>query len=396
MVLFPYANAGIQGTRSSLRAIDKDPAGYATRVIQSMVIPVALATLHNISDPERKKAYDDIQDWEKDKSLIWLSEKPQRDSKGRYDGIKLPLAPGASEIGTLVRRNIEAEFGGDPVKAKDYAAALFNFLSPISGTGEQIIGQTVPFVAKPMIEAAFNKDFYRGAPLQSDRSMKQPVAEQRYDSTSGTAQVIGERMGVSPIKVDHVLKGYGGAVTPQVLHGIDVVRKDIADALPIKGKAIDYLHQLPVGGESPSDSAARRFVYAKGGSTDQKDMDLTDQAALAIAEEHAPEERLAKDLFKLLKENPEVAKAKFLEVRDTPAMTERTVEMLDKLLTADEKGLSRAEQYLLHQPTEVRAERIIRMIKGKPSQEIISILKDLEGKRILTPSVLEAISKRNP
>jgi len=396
MVLFPYANAGIQGTRSSLRAIEKDPAGYATRVIQSMVIPVALATLHNISDPDRKKAYDDIQDWEKDKSLIWLSEKPQRDSKGRYDGIKLPLAPGASEIGTLVRRNIEAEFGGDPVTANDYKLALFNFLSPISGTGDQIVGQTVPFVVKPIIEAVQNRDYYRGAPLQSDRSLKQPIADQRYDSTSGTAQMIGEWRGISPIKVDHVLKGYGGAVTPQVLHGIDVVRKDIADALPIKGKAIDYLRQLPVGGESPSDSAARRFVYAKGGSTDQKDMDLTDQAALAIAEEHAPEERLAKDLFKLLKENPEAAKTKFLEVRDTPAMTERTVEMLDKLLTADEKGLSRAEQYLLHQPTEVRAERIIRMIKGKPSQEIISILQDLEGKRILTPSVLEAISKRNP
>ena len=394
MVLFPYANAGIQGTRSALRAAEKDPAGYAARVIQSMAIPVALATLHNISDPDRKKAYDDLQDWEKDKSLIWLADKPVRDSKGRYDGIKLPLAPGASEIGTLVRRNIEAEFGGDPVKTKEYALAMFNFLSPISGTGDQITGQMVPFVAKPVIEAVFNKDFYRGAPLQSDRSLKAPVAEQRYDSTSGTAQMLGEQLGVSPIKVDHVLKGYGGAVTPQVLHGIDVVRKDIADALPVKGNALDYLRALPVGGESTGESAMRRFVLAKGGATDQREMDATDEVARAVASEHAPEEKLAKEIFTLWKTDPASASKKFNESVGTPAMTEHTADLLEKYITAEQKGLTKAEQYLMHQPAEVRAERIIRMVKGKDAQQIIDMFKDMEDKKILTPAVLDAIEKR--
>lgn len=394
MLLFPYANAGIQGTRSALRAAEKDPAGYAARVTMSMAIPVALATLHNISDPDRKKAYDDLQDWEKDKSLIWLADKPVRDSKGRYDGIKLPLAPGASEVGTLVRRNIEAEFGGDPVKAKEYALAMFNFLSPISGTGDQIVGQTIPFVAKPLVEAANNIDFYRGAPLQSDRSLKQPVAEQRYDSTSGTAQMLGEQLGVSPIKVDHVLKGYGGAVTPQVLHGIDVIRKDIADALPVKGTAIDYLRNLPVGGENTGDSAARRFVLAKGGATDQRDMDATDEVARAVSAEHAPEEKLAKEIFSLWKTDPASASKKFNESIGTPAMTEHTADLLEKYITAEQKGLTKAEQYLMHQPAEVRAERIIRMVKGKDAQQIIDMFKDMEDKKILTPAVLEAIEKR--
>jgi len=393
MLLFPYVNAGIQGTRSALRAAERDPAGYAARVIQSVAIPVALATLHNISDPDRKKAYDDLQDWEKDKSLIWLADKPVRDSKGRYDGIKLPLAPGASELGVLVRRNIEAEFGGDPVKATEYGLALFNFLSPVSGTGDQIIGQMVPIV-KPLVEASQNRDFYRNAPLQSERSLKLPIAEQRYDSTSGTAQMLGEQLGVSPIKVDHVLKGYGGAVTPQVLHAVDVVRKDIADALPVKGAAIDYLRNLPVGGESTGESAMRRFVLAKGGATDQREMDATDDVARAVASEHAPEEKLAKEIFTLWKTDPASASKKFNESVGTPAMTEHTADLLEKYITAEQKGLTKAEQYLMHQPAEVRAERIIRMVKGKDAQQIIDMFKDMEDKKILTPTVLDAIEKR--
>jgi hypothetical protein len=394
MVLFPYANAGIQGTRSSINAMRKDPAGFLTRTAMTVAIPTAIATLHNISTPEKRKAWEDIEPWEKDKSLIWLPENPKKNSKGAYDAIKLPMAPGVSEIGTLVRRNIEAEYGGDPVKAKEYLAAVFNYLSPVSGTGDQIAGQIMPMMSKPIVEVAQNKNFFTNREIVPKQMMPLSTSEQRFDSTTGTAQMIGDALDVAPLKVDHLMRGYLGTVTPQVLNAVDQARKGMADAIPGNNAVLDYLRKVPVGGETTAQSFARRSLTARGGATNEKTFNSIEKAAQAIAKEKAPDQRTAKELLNAWKEDPVKGLKRMKDMQAAGQMSDETQEYLAKMLQAEVSGLTPPERSLLHQPLSVRAEYILDQIEGKSADEAVQLMEELWDKKILTQGVLDQIPER--
>ncbi|NBW07800.1 MAG: N-acetyltransferase [Caulobacteraceae bacterium] len=394
MVLFPYANAGIQGTRSSISAMRKDPVGFATRAAMTVAIPVAIATLHNISTPEKRKAWEDIEPWEKDKSLIWLPENPKKNSRGTYDAIKLPMAPGISDVGTLVRRNIEAQYGGDPVKAQEYLAAVYNYLNPISGTGEQMAGQFVPMTAKPAVEVSVNKNFFTNRDIVPQRMLSLPTSEQRFDSTSGTAQMIGDAIGAAPLKVDHMIKGHLGTVAPQVLNVVDRARKGVADAIPGNNAVLDYLRKVPVGGESTAQAFGRRALQARGGATDEREMAAIDEASQTIAKEKAPNMRMARELFNAWKDDRVEGERRMIEALDNGTMSEETEDYIAKMVQGEQSGLSKSDRYLLHKSADERAEYFLGLIKGKSEDEAVAILEPFQEKKILTDKVLEAIAER--
>lgn len=397
MAIYPYANASIQGTRATIRHANT-PAGaaaVAARAAMAVAIPTAIATIWNTSSPERKKAWDDIQDWEKDKSFIILPDNPVKDARGRWNAYKLPMAPGVSEVGGLVRKHLEAQTGGDPVTAAAYAEALFNFLSPVSGTGDQIVGQMVPQGVKAPVEAVFNKNFYMNKPVEPAWMEKLPLQDRAFESTSGTARMIGQAVGAPPVRVDHVLKGIGGGVTSQALHYIDSARKGIADKLPDKMPGVQYLRDLPVGGEGTGDKIQRRFAVAQGGAIDDRDMAETQKAALKVSEEDAPGRRLAMKFFKEWQQNPEATFDRIDVAIESGELDEKSATSLEKMIKAEMMKLQRWEKDLLHQSSAVRAERVLAMINGKSEEEIDRIVADLESKGILTEAVVQAIEAKN-
>ena len=68
----------------------------------------------------------------------------------------------------------------------------------------------VPTIARPLAENYTNFDLFSGLPVVSrGQEMKDP-AYQYTDKTSEIAKVIGEAINYSPIKIDHIIKGYGG------------------------------------------------------------------------------------------------------------------------------------------------------------------------------------------
>lgn len=392
MVVFPYMNAGIQGTRQSLRAAQSDPLAFATRASLTVGLPIAAAVLWNTATPERKKAWDDIQDWEKDKSLIILPENPTKGKDGRYDAVKFPLAPGISEMGVLVRRNMEARIGGDPVKASEYFNAMFNFLSPLSGTGEQMVGQTIPQVVKPAIEATFNRNFYTNRPIEPEWMEHFPVEDKRFPSTSGIGQMIGEATNTAPVRVDHILKGIGGGVTGQVLHYADRSRKAIADQLPGNSPSVQYLRELPVGGESLPGKLERRFLKAQGGAVDEREIAKTNEAAAKVAREYAPADKLARQLFREWEADPVATDAKINKLIDEGKLDDRSIKTLEKLVDSHDKDMSRWEKHLAAQPAAVRAQRIFEMVEKNPD-DFEKIRDSLLEKKILTPAVIKILEE---
>lgn len=392
MAMYPYINANIQGTRESIRSAKADPVGYAIRTATNVAIPMAIATMWNLATPEREAAYADIQDWEKDKYFILLPENPVKDEKGRWESVKLPMPPGVSEVGGLVRRHMEGAKGGDPVNWKNYAGALFNFLSPVSGTGEQIAGQSVPHGPKIMAEAALNKNFYTNRPIKPEWMDRLPVQEQAFDSTSGTARMAGSALGVAPVFVDHVIKGLGGGVTGQVLHYADVGRKAIADKLPDKAPGVQYMRDLPIGGESTPEKAARRFLYSQGGRTSDKQIEETKKAAAVVADEQNPEKKLIRGLYKAWKENPDDGERKIIEAMDNGTLSDKAADKVMKMIESDD--MEKWERDLIRQPIAVRAVAILKMIEGKSDEEIDAIEQKMEEKGILTERVAEEMDAR--
>lgn len=388
-VIQPYLNATIQGTRQSLHAMRKDPAGYATRVAM-ISIPIAITTLYNLSDPKRKEAYDDISEWEKKKNLFILSDQP-KDEQGRYSGYKFPLPPGVDEVTRLVSRMVEQEYGGDPLKAKEVLGAIFGYFSPVSGTWDQIVGQMVPQPVRGEVEVMANKKFFEGSPIVSSRMAKKPVSERRFDWTTGTAQMIGDATGTAPVQVDHILKSHFGAATPQLLRHIDVARKTAADAIPGDNKVLNYLRDVPVGGESYQAGIGKRFFSAKGGAVDEREMAKTDEAEAIAAAENAPEEKIINMLFNLWKKDPDEMRKKGMELDDQ--ISDAAHEKLMRMIEIEQSDLKPWEKDLKHKDITTRAVRIIGMAKGKAEAEKHAIYDDMAEKGILTESVWEKIKE---
>src|SRR5690606_25373257 len=72
-----------------------------------------------------------------------------------------------------------------------------------------------------LVEAMANKDFYMDMPIE-DQAMQQLPPEERYNVfTSELAKELGQMTGLSPARIDHVIKGLTGGLGRDVLDTID-------------------------------------------------------------------------------------------------------------------------------------------------------------------------------
>jgi hypothetical protein len=77
----------------------------------------------------------------------------------------------------------------------------------------------IPTIAKPAVELAFgHKSFPRVAPIVPKSLQNLETSEQVTDRTSSFAKWAGEKTGVSPIKIDYAVEGYGGRATKFATH----------------------------------------------------------------------------------------------------------------------------------------------------------------------------------
>ena len=129
-----YLNAGIQGSRLLIRNLKNKPLATSTKIASTLFFPTATITYWNISDPDRKKAYDDIQDYEKETNLIIVPPNPVQDDKGKWNVIKIPLPPGVGNFASLVRLPIEKMNDSNPKISAEVAKSLVKSVSPVDLT----------------------------------------------------------------------------------------------------------------------------------------------------------------------------------------------------------------------------------------------------------------------
>jgi hypothetical protein len=274
--MFLYLNANIQGTRTLLRAMKTRPKETGAKIATAVFLPVAMATAWNMADPDRRKAYEDIADFEKENNIILVPPNPTIDEKGRYRLLKIPLSQEVNNIARIPRRAIEAAFGADPVAAGDIAEALIGTVSPVGTSRGQVISSILSNpAARVPAELSTNKNFFTNREIVPDSERSRILKELR---TGGTARAIAKQLGVSPLYVEEAIRETIGGTGSQAINAIDNATK-LVTGNP------DY----PVGGESTPEATYRRFGLAYGGERLRRARERQNQAKERALQSRVPQ-----------------------------------------------------------------------------------------------------------
>ena len=248
----PYTNAGVQGTRSTLRAAKNNPARYATKAGAMLVLPTIMTTLWNTADEERKAIYDDISEFEKQSSTIIITPWAKKSEDGKWQGIvKIPKPPGISALMYPVEKGVASMKDLDPVTFGDITKGILGFGSPLGDNTKSAISTITPQAIKPAVETTLNRNLFTGRDIVPYFLKNKPTNEQAYSNTSGTARLIGGATNTSPLNIEHLLKGYTGELGLQGLNAVD-------NALAKTG----LIPKEQIGGRSVPRGFTRRFSEA--------------------------------------------------------------------------------------------------------------------------------------
>jgi hypothetical protein len=244
----PFLNARMQGLDVFYRAgiqpfLDKNPTDRAKAVQKAFFTRGMYLTSLSIAYWAMTHDDDDY----------LAQEQETRDNNWLIPslGVKIPIP---FEVGVLFKVIPERMLGyylGDDT-GQDFAESMgraawstFGFLP-------------VPQTALPLLEAATNYSFYTGRNIVGS-GMEGVVPEfQKGPSTSKVASFLGEQLGASPMKIDHIIKGYTGTIGTYMVDLMDAIG-DVNSESP---KAAKRFEQMPVLKRFAVDPEAKGTVTA--------------------------------------------------------------------------------------------------------------------------------------
>ncbi|WP_324042719.1 LPD38 domain-containing protein [Aeromonas caviae] len=200
--LLPFFNARVQGLGKLTRELRDNPRAIAKRA--GMITAASLALLAANWDDER---YEELPDWDKDANWhFFVGDQHFRIPKPFEIGVLFGTIP-ERMVRALGNKDTGAQFG------KAVARAI----------GDTFALNPTPQIVKPLVEAAFNYDTFRGGPIDSPQDLA-VKAEARYnEQTSLLMRELGELTGFSPKQLEHLVVGYTGTMGSYVMAAADGV-----------------------------------------------------------------------------------------------------------------------------------------------------------------------------
>lgn len=355
--IFMYLNAGIQGTRAMVRAAQRNPKRFATRLGMTLGLPAVTLTLWNTATPERKRAYEDISASEKESNLIILPPNPTKDDDGKWNAIKIPIQTGVNGYMNVVRAATERLRDVDQVTASDIFRSLTGIVSPVEPTprGIALLGASTPL--GPAAEAYTNYSVFRDRGIEPESFETRNLSpEMRYDDrTSGTFKKIGEATNTSPMKLEYLAQGYFGAVGQNVTNLVD---RALA--------AVGVIGEDEIGGKELLQSIKGRFYGAYGGQTEREAVKEGKEAL----REQEDEKQITKNQAK-----KELDKIKAMEKSARKPYLQQLLQT-DKALA--EKVISQIEDAQYDYSAEERVIRDLDVKNGARAKYVVEKLLDME------------------
>lgn len=206
-----FLNAGVQGMAQQVRNIREAHAkglkGYAVLATKTILAGMPALILNNLVWDDDEE-YENLQDYVKDSYYIVGKIGDNqfiRIPKGRTTAVIQKLFTTADKYITDGKEinidNFAEDFWTNLLFAKDNIAPN----NPIDNN-----------ILAPMVQAVSNKTWY-GEDLVPSRLKNVPKAEQYDETTDIFSKWVGEKLNISPIKINYVLDQYGGGLSDVLL-----------------------------------------------------------------------------------------------------------------------------------------------------------------------------------
>lgn len=378
-----YLNAGIQGSRTMVRTFRERPVPTGFKLATSLYAPVAITTLWNTATPERRAAYMDIPEWERNNFLILLPPNPQVNEEGKYVGaVKIPLPQGFSALTIPIRVGVEHIAGIDQQSIPN---ALFEALAKalpvdISSHGE-LFSRLTPTAILPFLEARTNTQLFTGAPLIPRGQLDLPPAEQTKEEIAASVEAIGRATNMSPILLQNFVRGYTGGVGLQVLNAID---RGLAKA--------GIIAPEDIGGRGLIEDLQFRFSRVRTGEREREEFAVAGEYKQRAASREAQEDKAAQEIYAELQKLPrEQWKPRLSELKKNGVLTEAIYDEIEAFYKAEQSGASASDRFVRSLPIPERAEYIRDKLQAIPQGERRAYLSELKKKGILTENVYEEL-----
>ena len=213
--LIPFLNAQIQGLNVLYRAFTgKMPFNDKLKLQQKLLLRggmMAAATLLYAALMEDDDAYKNATPDQKYGN--WFIRIP-----GVDEPVRIPVP---FEVGYIFKALPEALYSSMTTKhGGEEAVKAFKQILLQTVPGGSSYG--LPQALKPAIEVGLGKSFYTGRDILSAREKELLPEEQFRANTSEVAKALGKSLGISPINMEYLVRGYTGTMGLAFLHALSL------------------------------------------------------------------------------------------------------------------------------------------------------------------------------
>jgi hypothetical protein len=221
----PFFNAGIQGGDRFFRQMKNKPFSTTAKAAATVTLAEALFYAYNNRNEEAKERHLARPRWQKD--YFW----PVELALGFEINIPKPFGYGQL-FGSLFGRAMEYMKASDPKALDGTLNMLLQGFSPTSGEG---FADVMPTALKLAFELGANKNTFTDRPIVPHG--KENLLPKHQSTTYGSefGKWLGSQLGeegVSPAKIDHLIKGLGGRTNRELLGLVDKAFFPKADRPP--------------------------------------------------------------------------------------------------------------------------------------------------------------------
>ena len=274
---FTFLNASVQGLQQQIRNIQeahtKGLKGYAVLACKYAIAGVPVLLLNNLIW-EDDDEYEDLQDYVKDNYYII----------GKLQNGKFLRIPKGRAVATIqkVVSNVNDFIKNDSINPDEVGKIFWEDMKENIQFGIENLAPNNPMennVLSPIFQAIINKTWY-GEDLVPTRLQNKPKEEQYDETTDSFSRWLGEKIGVSPIKINYLIDQYSGGVgdillplgTPQAENNVieDKFTTDATMKSKYPGEFFAKVDELEINSNSSkaTDEDIIKYKYISSVSTD--------------------------------------------------------------------------------------------------------------------------------
>jgi hypothetical protein len=162
------------------------------------------------------------------------------------DLIRLPIPQEMGIFGTFINMNVLDQLEDAHYKPGEYLDAATSWIpDQLNFTNaERMVVSWIPQIAKPALEVTMNKRTYpKVTPLESDLMKELPPGERYNERTSALAKLIGRKLDISPILLDHLIEGYMGR-TVKFATGKEITNPIIREVYTLSMRQVENYYDI--------------------------------------------------------------------------------------------------------------------------------------------------------